>query len=197
MEQLPPHNMLDIILLVIMALGLIQGLRRGLSGEIARLIGTAFSVWAGWFFYHPLGRRIMENTRLNEEESFATSFFICLVGVFIVMLLLRIILGKVMEVTFKGSTLERLGGALAGLLRTLLACAALLFFLNLLPSAFIRQSISENSFFGRIVTRQVPELWHTVRATCPEAPELPVPEESASDAQPFVFDQGSSERPAE
>lgn len=167
--------MLDIILLIILALGLVQGLRRGLSGEIARLIGTILAVWAGWYFYHPLGRTIMENTRLTDEEAFATSFFICLVGVFIAFLLLRLLFGKIMEVTFKGSGLERVGGALAGLLRTMIACAALLFFLHLLPSAFLRQSIAEDSYFGRIVTRRVPELWQSLRTDFPETPALPEP----------------------
>ena len=130
----------------------------------------------------------MESTRLSEEESFATSFFLCLVGVFILFLLLRLLLGKIMEVTFKGSGLERIGGALAGLLRTMTACAALLFFLNLLPSAFIRQSVAENSFFGRIVTVRVPELWQSIRNDFPEAPALPEPAELPEGADVIPFD---------
>lgn len=197
MEQLPPHNMLDIFLFVIMALGLLQGLRRKLSGEMARFLGTGLSVWAGWYFYHPLGQKIQSITRLSEEESGATAFFVSLVGVFIAVLLLRIIFGKIMEVTFKGGALQYIGGALAGLLRTMLACAALLFFMNLLPSAFIRQSVSENSFFGRIVTRQIPEWWHSIHSVYPDAPELPVPADPATMEVPAVFDAPEEEIPAD
>jgi uncharacterized membrane protein required for colicin V production len=167
------YNIVDFVVLAALVIGLIQGLRRGLSGELARLIGTVAAVWAGWYFYHPLGAKLLNSTRLSEQDANAVAFFLCLAGVFIAILLLRLMLRRIMEITIKGGTLERLGGLCAGVLRMLLACAAIVFFLSLLPSEYIHTAVAEKSLFGRIITRHAPALYNQARTWFPGIPALP------------------------
>ena len=176
------YNIIDIIIAIFLAIGLIQGIRRGLSGELARLIGIIVAVWAGWHFYHPLGNRLLQSTRLGEQEAYAAAFFICLAGIVLIMVILRLILRKIMEITFKGGFVERVGGACAGLLRSALICAAILFFLNLLPSDYIRQKVSQDSIAGRLVSTQLPKAYHTMRSWIPGLPPLPQQSDGTTDA---------------
>ncbi len=164
MFELPTYNVVDILVLIILVLGLLQGLHRKLSGEIARLIGIVVAVWAGWHYYRPIGESLQVSTRLSEQEAYAVAFFVSLIGIF---------LHIVLYVSFKGGVINWVGGAIAGFLRAFLMCAAVVFFLSLLPSAYINQHIAEGSAFGRLITQQAPYYYNRVRDQFPTMPKLP------------------------
>ena len=47
-------SLLDIAALALVGYGMVRGWMRGLSGELARLIGLGTAVVVGWVFYIPL-----------------------------------------------------------------------------------------------------------------------------------------------
>lgn len=150
MENLPQFSIIDIAAMALVAVGLVRGMTRGLSGELARLAGALAAVAAGWFSYRPFGEFLARVTRLSGAGSYALAFILTLVGAFVVMRILRFVLRHIMEFSFKGK-IERVGGALAGLIRMTLVCAALLLAGGLSPNSYLHRVFAEDSRLGRFV----------------------------------------------
>lgn len=166
MDALTGFNIVDIIAVVFIAFSVFQGLRRGLSGELARVIGAVLALWAGWRFYGPLGETIYHATRLGEQGSQALAFFIGLAAVFFLIFILRLVLRQIMEFTFKGK-IERIGGALAGLLRSAAVVAAVVLLVGLLPNDYLRTQFVEESFIGRSLQSVVPVVREKIEERYP------------------------------
>lgn len=171
MEQLQAYNYIDIVAAIALMIGMVQGLRRGLSGELARFIAICVAVGCGWYFYHPLGTKLLHQSNMDEQEAYAAAFFLCLIGGFLLMLVIRLLLGHIMEVSFKGP-FDRIMGVLAGMLRMGLYCTAIIFFIGLLPNDYLHGVVSE-SLSGQLVSRYAPEWYLKVRTYVPILPELP------------------------
>ena len=150
MEHLPQFNIVDIIAMTLMAIGLIRGLAKGLSGELAGLLSACAALVAGWYFYKPFGGYLTGVTRLSERGAYALAFALTLVGAYILMRILRIVLRSLMEFSFKGN-LERIGGALAGLIRMTVFSAALILVASLWPNDYVHEHFAVRSSFGRLL----------------------------------------------
>ena len=153
MDNLSQFNIVDIIVVVLVLLGLVRGLAKGLSGELAGLISAAVAVFAGWRLYRPLGEYFTEKANLGSDTSaYLVAFVVALIGAYVLLLLLRILLRNLMQFSFKGK-LEKLGGALAGLAKTLAVVTAGLLALALLPNASLHRLCAEDSRIGGFVYR--------------------------------------------
>ena len=150
MEQSPHFNIVDIVIMVLLLLGLIRGAWKGLSGELSDLISIAAAVFAGCFFYEPLGSYFLMNTRLHETASYLAAFFAALVGAYLLMRVLRLVLRHLMEFSFKGR-IERIGGALAGLIHAGVVTTALVLVVGLLPDPTVHRRFVEESVFGNVI----------------------------------------------
>ncbi|MBN1268968.1 MAG: CvpA family protein [Kiritimatiellae bacterium] len=171
------YNFVDILAILFLIMGLLRGLKRGLSGEIARLAGVLLAVWAGWRFYEPLGERIFRATRLTAQPSRALAFFAAVAIGYLLMLAARLVLRQLMEFTFKGR-IERVGGALCGLLKAAAAVAAVIIFMGLVPSAYLREVFAERSLFGRAINTHLPAMYADLSERYPKLPRI-WPEDSA------------------
>ncbi|HBA84991.1 MAG TPA: hypothetical protein DCZ95_12925 [Verrucomicrobia bacterium] len=194
MNELPQFNVVDLAVLGFLLLGLVMGIRRGLSGELAGLIGAGASVWAGWYYYQPASQYLVEKTRLTGQAAQGVAFLGLLVGAWILMILLRLVLRHVMEFAFKGK-IERIGGGLAGLLKTGVIASAVLLLLGMWPHAFLHRLFAEDSLFGRIAGRNLMPVYDELSVKYPilrlhEAEEESVAEEDAGEPPAADADAG-------
>ena len=171
METAPIFNFVDIIALILVLLGLWQGYRRGLSGELAQVISAIVSVWVSWHYYDDLGHWLTDSTRLGPQESLAVAFILLILGAFLFTWVVRIILRHIMEFTFK-ERIEKMGGALAGLIRTSLIIAVVIFFAGLLPNEFLHRVFMENSLIGRQLDHYIPTAYEKLTEYYPNLPEF-------------------------
>lgn len=150
-------NPVDLVVPVIILWGLLMGLRRGLSGELFRLIGTCLVFGIALRFYENFGSMIARHSLLvqNQEMAAALAFLLILVGIGICFFVLRIVLVLLVNVKFNDS-IDRPAGGITGLLNGALVAALLVFAAGLWPNQELRPVITSESYAGRFVFKVVP-----------------------------------------
>ena len=177
--------------LVLVLWEFLWGLKRGLSGELSRLISTVVVLIAGLRFYQAVGRLLADNTRLSEnpELALAVAFLLIVVCVALLFLILRLILRLLMTVKFNDK-IDRSGGGCAGFLRGVLMALLCVYAIGLWPHEYLRNLVRTQSIVGRTVFQYAPPIieklnairWLDVGvkpplpASLPPLPELPVEE---------------------
>jgi membrane protein required for colicin V production len=152
-----PISVVDIGALIILLLGAIIGLKRGLSGEIARFVGTIIAFCLGIFFYKPFGMWLVEHTRLGEKPAHVIAFVLMVAAVLLVTLLVRLILRSIMKISFEGN-IERIGGLLAGFIRATVLVLIIFVVMNMWPHEYLTRIFGEESVIGRMVVRYMPAI---------------------------------------
>jgi uncharacterized membrane protein required for colicin V production len=166
-DALPSLNLIDIIALAIIGIGGIQGFCRGLSGELARLIGTVLAFVAGVSLHGPVGEWIQTYTRLDEQPAHAVAFITTVVLAVLIMIVLRLVLKRLMKIVF-AEGFDKSIGILAGLLRMTVTVCIIFLIMNLVPHPYLNRHFGEESMFGSIVVRYVPTIRETLeRANIP------------------------------
>jgi uncharacterized membrane protein required for colicin V production len=167
------------------------GLKRGLSGELSRLISTVVVLTAGLRFSQTLGRLLADNTRLSEdpELALAVAFLLIVVCFALLFLMLRLILRLLMSVKFNDK-IDRPGGGFAGLFRGVLMALLCVYAIGLWPHEYLRDVVRKQSIVGRTVFQYAPPVIEKLNAirwldagvkpplssSHPPIPELPVEE---------------------
>jgi len=175
--------------LVLVLWEFLWGLKRGLSGELSRLIGTTIVLTAGLRFYQTLGRLLIDNTRLSEnpELALAVAFLLIVVCFALLFLILRLILRLLMSVKFNDK-IDRPGGGLVGILRGALLAILCVYAVGLWPHEYLRDVVRNQSIIGRAVFQYAPwaiEKLNAIRwldvgvkpplpSPLPPIPELPL-----------------------
>ena len=159
------YNAVDWIALGIIAWEIIMGLRRKMAGELFRLLCTILVLIAGWRYYANIGAWLAENTRLSAspEAAQAIAFAMIVILLGVCCALLHLIVALLMEVRFN-ILIDRIGGAIMGLLRGALVVMMLIFAGALWPSETLREVLQEKSCAGRITAQIAPPLVRIVRA---------------------------------
>ena len=154
-------SLVDIIAILLMAVGGIQGYFRGFSGELARLIGAVLAFFAGVWMRASVGGWIYNNTRLGEQAANALAFIVTVILALLFMLVLRMLIKRLVRVVFAES-FDKLAGVFAGVLR--MSILVLIFFLcmNMIPHGYLNRVFGEESVIGRIVEKYVPAFRSTL-----------------------------------
>jgi len=160
------YNAVDLAALILVLLGTLQGLRRGLSGELASAFSVVVAFFAGWKFYAPVGRLIAEHTNMSGMLSNFFAFALCLVAGLLVMYSLGLLLHTLLVFTFRGK-IEHIGGALCGTIRLLLITCAGIFLMGLLPSEFLQRHFAEESAAGRLLFAHLEPVRETITEKIP------------------------------
>ena len=188
-------NMFTVVEVLALALVLwecLWGLKRGLSGELSRLISTVVVLAAGLRFYQAVGRLLVDNTRFSEdpELALAVAFLLIVVCFALLFLILRLILRLLMSVKFNDK-IDRSGGGFAGLLRGVLMALLCVYAIGLWPHEYLRYVVRKQSIIGRTVFQYTPRAIEKLNAiqrwldvgvkppltsSLPPIPELPVEE---------------------
>jgi len=155
MNELSAFSPVDIVALLMVAAGGIQGYFRGLSGEIARLVGTVLAFFTGIWLRQPVGLWITEHTRLQDRAADATAFITTVFLALLIMVVLRMIVKKVVKVVFAESV-DKLAGVFAGMLRMTLFVLIIFLCMNMVPHEYLNRVFGEDSTIGSVVVKYVP-----------------------------------------
>lgn len=177
--------------LVLVLWEFLWGLKRGLSGELSRLISTVVVLIVGLRFYQALGRMLADNTRLSEdpELALAVAFLLIVVCFALLFLILRLILRLLMSVKFNDK-IDRPGGGIAGILRGVLMALLCVYAIGLWPHEYLQNAVRKQAIVGRAVFQYAPRAIEKLKAIrwldvgvkppltlpFPPIPELPVEE---------------------
>jgi len=169
----PFMNITDIATGILLLLGLVGGVKRGLSGELMRIIMIGAAIFGGWSFASTGAEWIKEHAGWDAGQSMTLSFFGTIALSYIVLMVIRFGLRFLMEFKFKGKV-ELIGGALVGLARAALFCSAILLGLMMPDYEPITRAI-QSSNAGAIVIRHVQPHYERIVADNPEFnfPESP------------------------
>ena len=160
-------TIVEVGVIVLVLWELLWGLKRGLSGEFSRLIGTMIVLVVGLRFYQAFGRLLISNTRLseNQELALAVAFILIVIGFALLLLILRLIMRLLVSVKFNDK-IDRPGGGLAGLLRGALMALLCVYAIGLWPHEYLRNVVRKQSIIGRTVFQYAPpviEKLHAIR----------------------------------
>lgn len=166
--------------LVILLWEVLWGLRRGLAGELARLLGTALVLAAGWRFYESAGRWLAAHTSLSAhpESAPAVAFLLIVCSVALLVYAAGLLLKLLATLKFN-ERINRGGGGLAGLGRGLLMTVLVVYAVGLWPQPAPQEWVVRRSPLGRAVFRWAPPVIARLKAVrlneavIPPLPELP------------------------
>jgi uncharacterized membrane protein required for colicin V production len=151
-------NVVDWIVLGLLVIGIADGARRGLSGEIATLASTVASGFAAWKFSGWARELILKNMAWTAQEATIAGVAVMFVAVYIVLWILRKSIAAMMNFNFKGKA-ERIGGALSGLVRYAVITACLLLVATFIPNKTVQKSVTEDSVVGSFVSKRVRPMY--------------------------------------
>lgn len=144
------------------------GLSRGFSVEFFKIIGAIASVVLALLFYKIAGEWVAGHSFLSLPTANFLSI-ICIVCVLLfVFRLLRIFLFKVLHLELLSVFLERTGGLILGIARSIIWASLFLFVLTLPPITYLRESVECNSLVGSCVKQVAVRLLELVTSYNPE-----------------------------
>jgi len=150
-------NAVDIVAFVAIAIGVWQGFRRRLSGELAGLISSAVALLAGLLLCRPIGDALLANTRLGPEAARTLGFVLAATTAGILMVVLRFVLKGVMQIVVEETT-DKIAGCIAGAVRMTVIVLIAFLIMNLVPHDYLNRLFGEESLIGRGVLRGVPVI---------------------------------------
>ena len=145
---------MDAIVVVLLIGGILTGIRKGLSGEIAMLVATLASGLAAWKLSGWAGGLFARNTSMSGAEAGALGVLVVFLGVYVGLYFLRKALAAMMQFNFKGKA-ERIGGALCGLIRMVALALVLLLMATFIPNEKAQSAVNNGSFCGRFVNEHI------------------------------------------
>ena len=143
--------------------GAALGALRGLSHELAALLGMVVAVVVTRLFYEPVAYWICDRWGWNEQVTRLVAVVALALLALYGMRLLRLALGAMMTFSFKG-LVERVGGLLAGFVRWGVIFLVLLLAAYFLPSAWLQRAVREDSRTGQMMLPLLIEKYNEMAA---------------------------------
>lgn len=153
----PDMNLIDTVALAVVGAGMLRGYWRGLSGELAQLIGLVSAFVLGLSVYRGVGEWLADRTRLEGRPAAIVAFLGTMAVAAGVMLLVRLVLRRVMKVVVE-EKIDRPAGCIAGFLRATLFVVLVFVVMNLWPHEYLNAKFGEESAIGRLVVRLMPAM---------------------------------------
>lgn len=190
-------NWVDWLFVAVLLYGAAMGAVRGLSHELATLIGMVVAVIVTRLFYEPVSFWICDKWGWNEEITRLAAVVALALLTLYGMRLLRLALGALMTFAFKGPV-ERIGGLLAGFVRLGATFLVLLLAASFVPSTWLQRAVMYDSRIGPAVLPLLVEKYNELaekaailQADVPLGVELPqsvmppLPEPGTTEAVPL------------
>ncbi len=161
MDALLPLTWVDIAALLLIGTGGIQGFFRGLSGELARLVGVVVAFVAGTLLYEPVGLWVSEVTRLEPRPAQALVFILSVLLALLIMILIRVFFTKAIKLVF-AEGFDKAAGVCVGLLRMGIFVCLFFMLMQMVPVDALRECFGERSLLGRFIVGYVPTVERTL-----------------------------------
>lgn len=152
-------NYIDIILCIPLVWGLYKGFTKGLIIEAASLVAFGMGVWGGLHFSKLVADKLSGWFNWQSEYlpivSFALTFLLIVIGVyFIAKLIQRMVEGMAL------SSLNKIGGAVFGVLKFALVMSVIIFMLDAVEKSYLVASFKakEESLLYKPVGKIAPIL---------------------------------------
>lgn len=142
-------NFFDGAVAVVLLMGVIGGVRRGLSGELTRSLFAVLAVGAAWQFGDAVAREAQSRWNMDPNDAAIMGFLGVLCGTAALLWGLGLLLRNVIDFAFKGKT-ERMGGALLGVFHGAVIVLVALFIGCLIPNPSAQAWVFEKSYTGRL-----------------------------------------------
>ncbi len=156
-------NLIDIILLIFLAWGLVRGLRAGLVHEAASLAALFLGIFGAIHFSDFTSGLLIEHFELSGRYLPVISFAITFIAIVIAVHFLAGILDKLIKAVALGFV-NRIFGALFGVLKTAFILSIFIFLLNSLNNKahFLPEEKIEGSLLYKPVEGFFPFLFHKI-----------------------------------
>ena len=122
-------NTIDIVFGIILLLGLIQGLRKGLFVELASLVGLIAGIFGAIYFSYFVGDFLAERTSWSEQAINLSSFAITFIIIVVAVSMAGKLLTKVANFAMLG-IVNKAAGALFAVLKYAFLLSVVLMFLD-------------------------------------------------------------------
>lgn len=180
MDQLQSYiNVVDLAVAALLLFGFIGGIRRGLSGELLRILSIAIAILVGWKGTDAGALWLAEKTQWPVDDVKSAAFLGLIVGTYIFLAFVRVGLRLFLSFAFKGK-IELIGGALVGLVRSAVFCTVVLLMASLVNYEPLANALGA-SVTGPWVATHVRPLYDDIAR---ENPDLNLPTGEASEEQP-------------
>lgn len=167
-------NWVDWLFIAVLLYGAAMGAVRGLSHELATLVGMVVAVIVTRLFYEPVSFWICGRWGWNEEITRLVAVVALALLTLYGMRLLRIALGAMMTFAFKG-LVERLGGLIAGFFLQGVVFLVLLLAASFVPWSGLQRAVMIDSTVGRQVLPLLVEKYNELAAKAAMVPaEIPI-----------------------
>ena len=125
-------NLLDVILIVVIAFSSIYGLFKGLVKEVISLLALIIGLIGASRFYEGTSP-LLQDFGLGEQAARILSFIILFIAIFVALTVIGKLIHKLVHAIFLG-WLNRLGGVGFGLIRGIIVSAIIIMILTMIPS---------------------------------------------------------------
>ncbi|HEO63653.1 MAG TPA: CvpA family protein, partial [Candidatus Omnitrophica bacterium] len=153
-------NWVDILAIALLARSIYLGLKDGLTAEIFKLTATLISIAVSLHFYGIIGKILSLRSPI---PLWLCKFIVFCAIIFMVNIIFKyavLLLLKILNIQFIPQ-LEKIGGALAGLVRGVLICGLTLIALLLINADYLERSIKERSFSAGFFLSAVGKTYKT------------------------------------
>ena len=125
-------NLLDVILIVVIAFSSVYGLFKGLVKEVISLLALVIGLIGASRFYEGASP-LLKSLGLGEQAARILSFFILFIVIFIALILIGKLIHKLIHAIFLG-WLNRLGGIGFGFIRGIIVSGIIIMILTIILS---------------------------------------------------------------
>ncbi|MCQ9208099.1 MAG: CvpA family protein [Omnitrophica bacterium] len=164
---LPVGNWVDVIVIIFLIRGGYIGLQRGFSIELFKVLGAVATCVLSLLYYGHLGKWLATSSFLSLQVANFLSFLILFFLLLLVFRTVRVLLFKVLHLELLGE-IEKWGGLILGLGRSLVFASLFLFALTLLPFEYIKESVEQESFSGAELKEMGPRMLEFIVRFKPE-----------------------------
>ncbi len=149
-------TIVDLIASIVIIIGGVQGLIRGLSGEMAHLLGAICAFVGGALLHEPVGNWIATYTRLDDQGGRILTYIVTVILFLILWACFRRIIKKLLQLVVTVG-FDKTAGVPAGMLR-MAAIVGIVFIAIHIWQAPFQEHVGEESFFGRQAIKLVPAV---------------------------------------
>ena len=136
-------NWLDIVIIIIVAIPVFIGLKRGLLGTLVPLLGIILAVILAGRFYGSISG-LLDNWLQSESQAKIVGFIVIFILVMIVVLVAASLARKFLNLLFLG-WVDRIGGVVFGLIIGCLIAGAFLSIISNFFSSRVEGTVSDSA----------------------------------------------------